>query len=68
MAAQHHQAMTGHGVAQTKTAIGALSSDADRLHEAHQKALDRDHAERTTAATLDNQQTIAKMKPRPKPK
>jgi hypothetical protein len=66
LAAQHHAAMTGHGVAQTKTVAGALSGDADRLHEAHQKALDRDHAERTTAATLGNAQTIAKMRPKPK--
>jgi hypothetical protein len=69
--------MSGVGAKNAATAVGALSSSADRLHEQHQSAmdrlhqthqaaLDRDSAERTTAATLGNQQTIAKMKPKPK--
>jgi hypothetical protein len=77
MAADHHAAMSGVGAKNAATVAGALSGDADRLHEqhqaamdrlhqTHQAALDRDSAERTTAATLSNQQTLAKMKPKPK--
>jgi hypothetical protein len=44
---------------------GALSDDADRAHEAEQSDLDRRHQAATTDATLRNQQTIAKMKPKP---
>jgi hypothetical protein len=77
MAAQHHAQMSGVQAKNTATIAGALSSDADRLHEqhqatmdrlhqTHQAALDRDSAERTTAATLTNQQKLAKMKPKPK--
>jgi hypothetical protein len=66
MAAQHHAAMSGVGAKHAQVIAGALAGDADRLHEAHQAALDRDSAERTTAATLGNQQTLARMKPKPK--
>jgi len=66
MAAQHHQVMTGHGLKGAGIVAGALDGSADRLHDAHQAELDRDSAERTTAATLGNQQTLAKMKPKPK--
>lgn len=48
-----------------KTVAGALSGDADRNHESSENALDRDHDAFTTAATLSNQQTLAKMKPKP---
>jgi hypothetical protein len=77
MAADHHAAMSGVGAKNAATVAGALSGDADRMHEQHQSAmerlhqthqaaLDRDTQERTTAATLSNQQTLAKMKPKPK--
>jgi len=58
--------MTGHGLKGAGIVAGALDGSADRLHDAHQAELDRDSAERTTAATLGNQQTLAKMKPKPK--
>jgi hypothetical protein len=65
MAAQHHQAMTGHAVKGAGIVAGALSADANNQHESQENALDRDHDALTTAATLSNQQTLAKMKPRP---
>jgi hypothetical protein len=65
MAAQHHQAMTGHAVQHAKTVVGALAGVDDNEHESRENALDRDHDELTTAATLANQQRVVKMKPRP---
>ena len=65
MAANHHQAMTGHAVKGAQVVAGALTADADRNHESSENALDRDHDAFTTAATLSNQQTLAKMKPKP---
>jgi hypothetical protein len=69
MAARHHQAMegirTGVQTTHTKLIADALAGGAERVHEAHQNALDRDTQERTTAATLQNAQTLAKMKPKP---
>jgi hypothetical protein len=67
MAARHHQAMTGHAVKGAQIVAGALTADADHAHESQENALDRDHDALTTAATLQNQQTLAKMKPRPTP-
>jgi hypothetical protein len=67
MAANHHQAMTGHAVKGAQIVAGALTADADHAHESQENALDRDHDALTTAATLNNQQTLAKMKPRPRP-
>ena len=67
-AAQHHQAMTGHAVKGAQMVAGALTGDADREHDAEQADLDRQHQSETTNATLKNQQTLAKMKPKPKPK
>jgi hypothetical protein len=67
MAARHHQAMTGHAVHGAQIVAGALTADADHDHESRENALDRDHEALTTAATLQNQQQLAKMKPRPTP-
>jgi len=67
MAANHHQAMTGHAVKGAQIVAGALTADADHAHESQENALDRDHDALTTAATLENQQQMAKMKPRPRP-
>jgi hypothetical protein len=67
MAANHHAAMTGHGVQHIKTIAGALSGDADRDHESQENQLDRGHDRLKTAATLANQQQLAKMKPSPAP-
>jgi hypothetical protein len=67
LAAQHHQAMTGHAVKGAGIVAGALTADADHAHESQENALDRDHDALTTAATLNNQQQMAKMKPRPRP-
>jgi hypothetical protein len=64
MAARHHQAMTGHAVKGAQIVAGALTADADHAHESQENALDRDHDALTTAATLQNQQQLAKMKPR----
>jgi hypothetical protein len=68
MAAQHHQAMSGlrsqEGQTGAKLVAGALDSQADRAHQAQQSSLDREHQALTTAATLGNQQTLAKMKPK----
>ena len=66
IAAAHHQAMTGHAM----TGVGMLADiatgqEADQQHEATQNDLDRQHQAMTTDATLRNQQTIAKMKPKP---
>ena len=63
LASQHHAAMTGHGMKGAQIIAGALSQDADHDHEAEQAALDRQHQETVTAATLGNQQKIAKMRP-----
>ena len=65
IAAAHHQAMTGHAM----TGVGMLADragqESDQEHEATQADLDRQHQAMTTDATLRNQQTIAKMKPKP---
>jgi hypothetical protein len=70
LAAQHHATMQGHAAdvhnTNSKLVVGALSDTAKRMHEAQQNALNRDSAERTTAATLGAQHEIAKMKPKPK--
>jgi hypothetical protein len=72
MAANHHAAMTGHaaGIHNThaKLIAGALSQGADQDHEAEQNTLDRRLDATKTAAALGNQQTLAKMKPKPKPR
>ena len=65
LASQHHAAMTGHGMKGAQIIAGALSQGADHEHEAEQADLDRQHEETVTAATLGNQQKIAKMRPRP---
>jgi hypothetical protein len=67
MAARHHQAMTGHAVKGAQIVAGALTADAGHAHESQENALDRDHEAMTTAATLQNQQQLAKMKPSPRP-
>ena len=65
LAAAHHQVMTGHAM----TGVGMLADQAgqesDQMHEAAQNDLDRQHQAMTTDATLRNQQTLAKMKPKP---
>ena len=65
IAAAHHQAMTGHAM----TGVGMLADragqESDQQHEATQADLDRQHQALTTDATLRNQQTIAKMRPKP---
>ena len=63
LASQHHAAMTGHGMKGAQIVAGALSADADHEHDAEQADLDRQHQETVTAATLGNQQKIAKMRP-----
>ena len=63
LASQHHAAMTGHGMKGAQIVAGALSQGADQDHEAEQNELDRQHQATTTAATLGNQQKIAKMRP-----
>jgi hypothetical protein len=63
LASRHHAAMTGHAMTGGKILSSAVIDEAGRQHDAEQARLDRQHQERTTAATLDNQQTIAKMKP-----
>ena len=68
MAARHHQAMTGHAMTGGKILSSAVLDEAGRQHDAEQARLDRQHQERTTAATIDNQQTIAAMKPKVRPK
>ena len=67
MAAQHHQAMTGHAMKGAGVISGAVQAEADRRHDEEQARLDRQHQAETTSATLDNQQTIAKMKPAGQP-
>ena len=65
IAAAHHAAMTGHAM----TGMGMLADQAgqqsDQQHEATQNDLDRQHQALTTDATLRNQQTLAKMRPKP---
>ena len=65
LAAAHHAAMTGHAM----TGVGMLADragqEADQQHEAVQNDLDRQHQAMTTDATLRNQQTLAKMRPKP---
>ena len=65
LAAAHHAAMTGHAM----TGVGMLADragqESDQAHEAQQSDLDRQHQAMTTDATLRNQQTLAKMKPKP---
>jgi hypothetical protein len=74
LASQHHAAMTGHGMKGAQIIAGALSqgadqgheaeqNDLDRQQEAQQSDLDREHQAAVTAATLGNQQKIAKMRP-----
>jgi hypothetical protein len=65
LAAAHHQAMTGHAVTGAKVISSDQQATADRMHDEEQARLDRQHQAATTAATLDNQQTIAKMRPKP---
>jgi hypothetical protein len=64
LASRHHAAMTGHAMTGGKILSSAVIDEAGRQHDAEQARLDRQHQERTTAATLDNQQIIAKMKPK----
>ena len=64
MAADHHAAMTGHALTGVKTISAEQQADADRLHDEEQARLDRQHQSATTDATLQNAQTIAKMKPK----
>ena len=79
LASAHHLAMQGHAM----TGLGMLSdhvaqgsdqeheaeqSGLDRMHEAQQSDFDRQHQSETTKATLDNQKTLAKMKPKPRAK
>ena len=64
MAADHHAQMTGHAVKGAGILAGALDGSADREHEAQQSDLDRQHQTETTEATLGNQRTLAKMKPK----
>jgi len=66
MAARHHAALTGHAVKGAQAVVGALAGDADRRHEAQEGEKDRQHQAKTTAATLNTQTSIAKMKPKPK--
>ena len=51
------------------TGMGMLADQAgqesDQQHEAVQNDLDRQHQAMTTDATLRNQQTLAKMRPKP---
>ena len=63
LASQHHAAMTGHGMKGAQIVAGALSQGADQEHEAEQAELDRQHQAATTAATLGQQEKIAKMRP-----
>jgi hypothetical protein len=65
IAAQHHAAMTGHAMKGGQIVVGALGGVADREHESNENALDRDHESLTTAATLSQQEKLARMKPRP---
>ena len=64
MAADHHAAMTGHALTGVKTISSEQQADADRMHDEEQARLDRQHQAATTDATLQNAQTIAKMKPK----
>ena len=64
MAADHHAKMTGHALTGVKTISDEQQSDADRMHDEEQARLDRQHQAATTDATLQNAQTIAKMKPK----
>ena len=63
MAARHHQAMTGHAVSTGKILSSAVLDEAGRQHDAEQARLDRQHQATTTAATLAQQEKIAKMRP-----
>ena len=65
IAAAHHAAMHGHALTGAGILADAVAGDADRQHESTESALDRQHQEMTTDATLRNQQTLAKMKPKP---
>ncbi len=67
LAAAHHAAMAGHTMKGVGILADAAGSDADRQHESTESALDREHQAQTTDATLKNQQTLAKMKPKPGP-
>jgi hypothetical protein len=67
MAANHHAQMTGHAVKGAGMVVGALGEERNREHESSENALDRGHDALTTAATLSQQEKIAKMKPRPQP-
>ena len=64
--------MTGLGMLSDHVAQGsdqeyeAEQSGLDRMHEAQQSDFDRQHQSETTKATLDNQKTLAKMKPKPR--
>ena len=65
LAAAHHAAMSGHAMKGVGMLADAAAGDADRQHELTEGALDRQHQAATTDATLRNQQTLAKMKPKP---
>ena len=66
LAAAHHQAMTGHAMAGVGMLADRAGQEADQQHESTREAtLDRQHQAATTDATLRNQQTLAKMKPKP---
>ena len=65
LAAAHHQAMTGHAMTGMGMLADQAGQEADQQHEANQNDLDRQHQAATTDATLRNQQTLAKMKPKP---
>ena len=65
IAAAHHQAMTGHAMTGMGMLADRAGQESDQQHEATQADLDRQHQAMTTDATLRNQQTIAKMRPKP---
>lgn len=67
LAAAHHQVMTGHALTGAGMVADAFGAQADRAHDARQADLDRRQQQQTTGATLESQQKIAKMRPRPKP-
>ena len=65
LAAAHHAAMSGHAMKGVGMLADQAAQESDQLHEAGQNDLDRQHQAATTDATLRNQQTLAKMKPKP---
>jgi hypothetical protein len=65
LAAAHHAAMTGHAMKGVGMLADRAGQESDQQHEAAQNDLDRQHQAMTTDATLRNQQTLAKMRPKP---